>query len=394
MTTIDSSGFHRSRLDERVANLVSAMQAIFGTDIDVSPESPDGQMLGIFAEAVSDLDQLAETIFNGRSPSGAQGAGLSRLALLNGVTRKGPQYSTTSIVVTGTIGTVVPAGSLIATDALLPLVPLATFQTTTDLTLVDDGGHVVGTATGQVRASVTGPVHGAAGRINVIKTVISGWTGASNPSSATLGSDVETDADLRTRRRASVALPSQGILDGLYAALSQLPTVAHVALHENSTDAIIPLKGGTLAPHAIQAILDGGLDADIASTLWLKKSLGVTMVGATTGVVTDSQGNPQTMRWDTPGEVDIYVTVTLGTAVSGPTKTDIRNAIVAWGGANSQIGQDVPWYQLAVPINEIPGLNVASVTLGRAPSPTGTVNLTINFDEMPSWASANVVVLP
>lgn len=391
MTTIDILGFHRTRLDERMASLVSALQAIFG-DIDVGAESPDGQLLGIFAEAISDLDQLAETIFNGRSPSGAQGAALARLALLNGVTRKGASYSTAPITLTGVIGTLVPAGSLIATGSTPPVV----FQTTADLTLVDDGGHIYGAVTGQVRATLPGPLLGV--DISHIQTVISGWTGASNATPAAIGTDIETDAALRARRLASVALPSQGILDGLFAALAAVPGVTHLAVYENPTDAVIgppTIKGGTLAPHAIQAIVDGSGDpVKIAEALWLKKSLGVTQVGAVSRDFIDTQGFPHTMSWDIPVPVIPYVIIWLDASVGPTTKGKISQAVADWGVANAQIGKDIVFSQLYTPINSIPGLSVFSLFLGRAPGPTLSANLVINFNEIAQWDATNVLVLP
>src|SRR6185369_16646981 len=332
--------------------------------------SPDGQLIGVFAEMIADSDALAEAVFNGRSAAGARGAALARLALLNGVIKKGAQFSTVPIVLTGTTGTVIPAGSLIATLETDPNVVPSVFATTTTLTLVS------GTASGTAQATTAGPVHAAATKLSVPLTVISGWTGVSNPVDATLGSFQETDLELRSRRAASVALPSQGILDGLFAALSQVANVDHVAVYENPDDTV---DGNGLPPHSINAIVDGGSAADIAQAMWIKKSLGVTQVGAVTQDVTDTQGRTHTMRWDVPLPTNVYVVVTMAAAVGAATKTAIQNAIADDGTATATIGGDVIWARLFVPISTVPGVinSVVSVFLGSAPGPTSEANLII-----------------
>lgn len=386
-TSIDDTGYHRTRLDEYLANLTSAFQGIYGTDVDVSSSSPDGQWLGVLAEAFADFDELLEAVYNGRSAGGARGAALARLSLLNGVIKKPASFATVPITLSGTPGTVVTDGALIATD---DTDPPDVFQVNGPLTI---GGG--GTVTGTARASVIGSApRAASGHLTVIQTVISGWTAATNTADATIGSETETDPDLRIRRRASVALPSQGILDGTFAALDQLTGVQHVVVYENPESTPKALKGGTLIGHAIQVIIDGGDPADIANAIWLKKSVGVTQVGATSQDITDTQGQTQTMRWDAPIGVPVYVTITLSEAVGGATKTAIQDALVAWGTANSNIGQDVIWSQLFGPINQTPGLSVLALYLDRTPSPAVQTSLVINFDEIARWADVRIIVNP
>jgi uncharacterized phage protein gp47/JayE len=385
--TIDDTGFHRDRLDQIVADLTASFQSIYGSDIDVSPDSPDGQLIGILAEMVSDAQQMAESVYNALAPAGATGAALARLALLNGVIRKPAQFSTSSVSLTGTPGTVVPAGSLIgSSDVNNP----ATFATDSTLT-IGSTGVVIGTAT----ATTPGPINAAAGTLTKVQTVINGWVAVTNTSAASPGTLAETDPALRVRRAQSVALPSQGITDGMFAALLQVANVTAVAVYENFLDTPISMHGGgTLAPHAIQAIVEGGDPIDIATTIWNEKSQGVTLVGAQTQAITDSQGTSQTIRFDRPTEADIFVTVQLTQAVGSATKTAIINAIVAFGQANAAIGKDIIWSQLFIPINSIPGLSVNSVFLGLAASPTAQVNLTIPFNALPTWNAANIVVTP
>lgn len=379
MSEILDTGFVRTRLDERLATLEAAVRGIFGADIDLSAESPDGQLLGVFAEAIADCDELAEAVYNARSAAGARGAGLSRLVKLNGVTRKSSQFSTATVTLGGTPGIVIPAGSLVGNS----IDPTVVFETVGSNTI---GGG--GTVNASMRATVAGPLRANAGTLTAVITVISGWNTAVNGLDAALGTNGEPDPALRLRRSASVALPSQGILDGLYAALVGVEDVTRVAVYENPTD-IVDENG--LPRHSINVIVQGGTEADIAFAIWLKKSVGVTQVGSVTHDVVDVQGISHTMRFDRPIDAPIWISIQTVNALGIETATIIQDAIIAWGDANSKIGGDVIWSQLFIPINTVPGLDILNVFVGLAPSPDLQANVSIPFNALASWVRENIV---
>ncbi len=396
MSTIDGTGFHKTSRAQRLSDLRGAFVAIYGTDISIEPGTPDGDWLVEQASRISDADDLLEQIYLMRSPSAAAGAVLSRLALLTGVQRKPAQFSTAPVTLGGTPGTVIPIGSLVGSDGL-DQSGKNTWATTAAYTI---GGG--GTVTGQVIAQTSGPVLAQAGHINIVKSVIAGWTSVTNTADATPGTLVENDAQLRVRRTASVALPSQGLVDSMYSALSQLDNVRSVAVYENFTETT---DANGLPPHSIKAILDGGLDADIAQTMWLRKGQGCTLKGAQTYTITDAQGRPQIMRWDRPIGVDVYIIVNLETPVGTDIHDAIINNLVAWGtgtltdangntvSAGSQIGRNVIWSQLFVPLNMTAVLDVGSLYLGSEPSPTHQSNLVIPFNSVARWHPENITVI-
>ena len=77
MTQLTNSGFVRTRLDEREEQLKAAAQAIFGNDMDLGSDTMDGQHIGLFAERIADLDELAEAVWNSFDPDGAKGQSLA-----------------------------------------------------------------------------------------------------------------------------------------------------------------------------------------------------------------------------------------------------------------------------------------------------------------------------
>jgi len=400
MSTIDETGFTRTRLDERLAQLEADARSIFGADIDLGVESPDGQFLGVLAEGFADVDELIETVYNGLSPRGAAGAMLSRIVELNGITRREGGYSSATVRCAGTVGTVIPAGSLVAHSANGAIV----FQTIAEATIA-----AVGYVDVSMLATEKGALAAEIGTITKILTVVSGWQTATNSAArAVVGSAVETDFALRARRTASVAFPSQSIADGMAAALADLDTVAHVKVYENESSVAWDPDGGTeMEPHSMLAVVDGGTAAEIADVLWRKRSLGVTMLGSEEEDVTDAAGIDHTMRWDEPSESLIYITAELSQVVSSTVSDAISAALESWGNGvatlaypiarDANIGEEVVLTQMYGVIYSVLGEQAAGVTvdaikIGIAPGPTLSVDIVIAYDAIARFSADRVVV--
>ncbi len=66
-----------------------------------------------------------------------------------------------------------------------------------------------------------------------------------------------------------------------------------------------------LPPHSVEVLVQNGTDADIALAVWKSVGAGTAMYGNQTTVITDTQGNSQTVKWSRPTAVPIYVTATV-----------------------------------------------------------------------------------
>ncbi|MHB0973966.1 MAG: baseplate J/gp47 family protein [Thiobacillus sp.] len=381
MTQLTSQGFTRSRLDERLSALQDAVRAIFGPNINIDPDTIDGQTLGVFAESISNLDQLAEDVYHSFNPQSATGVALSRLVQLNGISRIEGTYSTVDLLCVGQQGTFIPAGSLVKSTATN-----ATFQTIADATVPDAGQIVVA-----AKASVKGAVLAPAGTLTTIDTPIFGWQTVSNALDAVPGRDEETDEQLRMRRRASTSTSGQAILDALYGALTNIPEVLQARVYENDQDAV---DANGLPPHSIYCIVEGGADADILDTIWLKKTAGTTTHGTTTGAVVDSMGNLHTLKFSRPVDVNVWLTVNLHTRAGWPTDgaQRIKDALTAWAVANQSIGEEVIQSRLFDPINSVAGHSIDSLYIGTAAGPTGAANIAVPFDGLSRFDSGRIVV--
>ena len=385
---ISSEGFKRKRLDLLLDELNDEVKSIFGENFNVSPESPDGQINGVISESNANLWEIAEEAYNAFNPSAATGVTLSNLVQLNGIVRSQATSSRANLTITGTASTLIPLGSLISTSD------------TDDQFLTEEDLILDGSGNGTVFASavVTGPINALAGTLTVIDTPITGWDTVTNISDAIVGTDEETDVELRVRREQSVARNAQAIIDAIFAEVRAVLGVTQVTVLENDTNTGPDANG--LPAHSIHVIAVGGIDADIAEAIFLKKTLGATPFGTTTVQVNDDQGIPHDISFSRPTEIDIYIIVNLTIFSNYPVTgdNDIKQAIVDYAngdlivGRDFNLGDDVIHSELYTPINIIQGHTVDSLFIGISPAPGGSADISIAVTEISNFTIANITV--
>lgn len=122
MAGLTTQGFQAKQQSEIIEEIQNSLRTAFGTNINLLPESVFGQLIGIFSEREALLWQLAEAVYTSQYPAGAEGASVDNILALNNLTRLPASASRTApdtetlygLVVKGTPGTVVTAGSLIS----------------------------------------------------------------------------------------------------------------------------------------------------------------------------------------------------------------------------------------------------------------------------------------
>ncbi|WP_432212778.1 hypothetical protein, partial [Pseudomonas aeruginosa] len=93
MGQLTDKGYVGQRLDSILEELDRGFRAIYGNDIDLAPDSPDGQMLGLIAQIRADLEELGEAIYRALDPDHASGAWLEQRAAYAGLLRRRARYS-------------------------------------------------------------------------------------------------------------------------------------------------------------------------------------------------------------------------------------------------------------------------------------------------------------
>lgn len=381
------TGFNRKRLNTILEELNREVQSVFGENINLSPQSPDGQINGIVSEAYADLWELAEESYNAFNPSSVTGLSLGNLVQINGISRLQATFSTVTLTVSGVSGTIIPAGSLVSTaDSSVD------FETVAAATIASGGSIEV-----EATATASGPLEAAIGTVTVIGTPVTGWSSVTNLAAATLGTDEENDSDLRARRARSVASASQAIIDAIFSAVSNIDGVTQTVVLENDTNST---DANGLPPHSFHVIVAGGLDNDIVQAIWIKKPAGITSFGTTTSTAVDVQGISHDVSFSRPTIIPIYVEVEVTKFAEYPSNGDelIKQAIVDYAngdlveGRGFSLSDDIIYTRLYTPINSVPGHEIDSLTIGIAPSPTGTVNIAIAIDEIGAFEVDNITV--
>lgn len=381
--TVTAAGISAPTYSDILASLHASAQAIFGVDIYLQPDSQDGQLLAIFARAIHDANQTAIAVYNSFSPSTAQGAALSSAVRINGLTRLVASNSQAALLLGGTVGTVITNGAV--SDAAGNLWKLPASVT------IPISGSISVTAT----CATAGAVAAWPGTLTQIATPTSGWATATNPAAADTGAPVETDAALRVRQAASVALPALTPLAATVAAVEALTGVVQVAPYENPTGGV---DANGLPAHSISLVVEGGDLGQIAAAIASKKTPGCATYGTTSETVIDSVGVPHTINFFVPTAIPIVATVTIH-ALSGYTSavaSAIQSAVSAY--INSlPIGQSVFLARLYLPAQLFGGtgsgtFELVSVTIAASPASPTAADVAIAFNAMATCVPASVTV--
>ena len=382
MSTLDSTGFTRTRLDERLLQLIAAMRAIFGEDLDLDPDTIDGQTIGIFSESISDTDQLIEDVYHGFNPQTATGTALSHIVQFNSIKRISGAFSTVILRCIGTEGTLIPANSLVRSE-----VTNTQFQTIADA-IIGAAGFVDIPSQSALQGFYPAP----ANTITKIDSPIFGWLTCSNLLDAITGRFEETDSELRIRRRVSTSTAGTNTIDSIYGTLRQLPNVLQARVYENELDTFQPVTN--LPPHSIYCIVEGGAVSEIALSIWQKKSAGSSMFGLINQVIQDSQNNPHNIKFSRPFYADVFIVINLSIRPGWPSDgtSRIKAALSAWGLANQEIGEELVQSRLFDPANTVPGHSIADMFIGLAAAPNSENNIPVAFDFLIRIDTSRIVV--
>ena len=335
---IDSNGLQIQSLQDIINEILNGtadypgMYQIYGANINVAPNSPDGQMINIVAQAKLDMLEFIAEVYASFDPAQAVGVSLDERCAINGVFREAGTYTVTPVSVTTTQAVTLPG---------LDLYPTAPF------TVADGAGNqfqllvttaigAAGTTVCSFQAAVLGAVLTTLNTITNIATPTLGVSGVNNPSAATtVGITEETDYNLRIRRANSVALPSKGYLQGLYGGLIDVAGVTSVLVLENTTNST---DGNGIPAHSIWCVVAGGTNADIANVIYLKRNAGCGMKGAVTVVITQVDLTTFTVKFDRPTTERLYVQLDIH-AVTGSLPGDAYVQAQLVAGLAFAIGQ-------------------------------------------------------
>ena len=320
---LTAAGLQIATVTEIVSSLVAGLQAIYGTDINIESNSPDGQKVNLFAQACIDQLELLMAVFASFDPDSVTGILADKRFALNGITRIAGTYTYTPVLVT--------------VDRNVNLIGLDTDPTGATVFKASDGVNqyylvnsatfTTGSTSASFRAVDLGAVLVSLNTITIISTVTLGVTAINNPVAATsLGTDEETDVQFKIRRIRSFYLPAVGPADAVLAAILNVSGVTDAYVYENATDS----PAGSVPANSLWCIVEGGTDADVAQAIYTKKAPGCGLYGTGASVViTRTQGNSITITFDRTLTENLYVHFYLTPRIAGTIfdETYIKNTL-------------------------------------------------------------------
>ena len=390
---VTPTGFNRKPLNIILEERKAELKNIFGENLDLTAESPDGEIVGVYAEAEADIWEIAEACYNAFDPDSAVRDQLSVLMTLSGIERLEEAGGTMFQEFTGVSGTLILSGSLIKLDSITG--SDLQFETLTNITIPPSGSIVA-----QIQCTTFGPISVAIGTANVIETPVSGWASTTNVTEATGGTFEETDPAARSRRKRSVALSATNILDAIFANIANIDGVTGTVVLENKTgvtDANLTL------PYSIHAIVEGGTDSQVATAIFQKLNGGCNMTGDVSVDIIDDQGFPQPFLFSRPTAIPIFVVINITVGSGYPATGDdlIKQAVVDYSAgefpcSNTDgfgIGDDVINNELFIPATlATTGYKVNSVETGLTLGGADTSDIPIALTEKSEWSILNIQV--
>lgn len=387
-------GFVLKRQSDIIDELNNAWRAAFGQDLDVSADTPNGQIIGIMSTPIAQAWLLGQSCYDAFNPNTAFGISLSNVIQINYLERQEPSQSEVEVTLTGTPGTVISAAtSIIQTnDTGNPFI----FQS--DITIPGSGTIDV-----QALSQQFGPISAPAGTLTVIATPIPGWFTVNNAQDATLGRTQETDPQVRVRRQNSTTFQTQNIEDAQLTAILSVNGVLDARVYVNDTD---NTDSNGLVPHSTAAVVNGGDETDIANAIKNNFCSSIPTNGNISVLLPNSAGILQPILFFRPQLLDIHIQIEVTPLVGFPQDGlfQIEQAVFDFtkgfdsctgedtGTPAFNIGEDVIVSQLFTPINTVPNQSVQQITLGIG-SPSGTTDIPIPFDGLSSFNIDNIVAV-
>lgn len=301
--TINENGLLIDEFSTIYNRLADKFKLIYGQDINLEQNSPDGQLLGIITNEIYDLQTLILHIYNSFDPDLAQGVELNKLLKLIAQSRRSSTKSIVDITIVANANVTLPADYTIIDENKNEWIINAETTLTT------------GTHTVSFNAVNFGAIEASANTINEVVTVFPEITSVNNVSSAQVGRDEESDVLLRKRRNNLLESNSKSTIAGIYSKLFLLENVLDAKVHDNSSDEYDATLD--VDAHTLWVIVDGGAVDEIAKIIAEEKTQGCGLKGniEATYVETFLKSDGTTrlyyheVKFDRPTQTNIYISL-------------------------------------------------------------------------------------
>lgn len=350
-------------------------------NLNIEPSTPQGQIITaiteMFVQAQSDITEFANIFVNG-------GTGIWLDAYCKtyyGIIRKTASKGSVTALISGTIGTIIPAGFTAKSGDY-------EFETISEY-IIASGGNVYA----ELFAKDDGDFSVNVDTLTTIITPVPGVERITNPYESVSGSDTETDNELRLRAKNSLTYRATSIFDGMLAQILQLSGVSKIAGYENNTKNSVSYKGIMLEPNSIAVVVKGGDLQAIGKVMLENKTVGADVMGdIDINVYEEISKQTSTMRIYRPTQVALKAE--LQVAINNLTTQDyaeqLKNQIMSIIDAYDINDEIIP-FQVASSLS-LMNVKLVDFKMGLV-SATATYNpIQLNFTDEATISPANIVV--
>ena len=303
--TINENGLLIDEFSTIYNRLADKFKLMYGQDINLEQNSPDGQLLGIITNEIYDLQTLILHIYNSFDPDLAQGVELNKLLKLIAQTRRASTKSIVDITIVANANVTLPSDYTIIDENKNEWVINA------ETTLIS-GTNII-----SFNAVNFGAIEASANTINDVVTVFPEIISVNNALPAKVGRDEESDVLLRKRRNNLLSVNSNSTIAGIYSKLFLLDTVTDAVIYENATDDYDALKD--LNAHTLWCIIDGGSIDEITKIIATDKTIGTDLKGTVSNnyveIFLKADGTTRALthivKFDRPTEIPLYIKLTV-----------------------------------------------------------------------------------
>ena len=298
---IDANGFKAESFTEILTRLSNGLKNIYGQDINLDQDSPDGQQLGIQANIISDFQDLALYIYNSMDPDLADGANFDKLLKLLARTRLPSSRSTVDIEMVLNKTVSIPASYTIK-DLNNQNWIIGTAQT------LDAGTHLV-----SFYSEDWGNITAEPNTINEQVTILTEVVSINNPESAISGRDEESIVQVRERRNKILEINASSTIGSIIGKILDLNGVIDAVPYENMTKIYDPVRD--IQPNSYWIVVKGGDIAQISEIIAKDKTGGTGLKGQVETVYIEKfvrkDGSVREfyhdVKFDRPTEVSIHI---------------------------------------------------------------------------------------
>ena len=213
-------------------------------------------------------------------------------------------------------------------------------------------------AYGVYNAVIPGPEFVEIGALNEIVTNVNGLDHIVNYATGITGKEVESDTELRIEKNSRQKMAS-GNERAIENAIRKLPGVLYCRVYSNRSR---EEKDGR-PPNSFEAIVTGGVEHEIAETIFKKGPGGIQPFGNTTVQVTDTEGFEWDIGFSRPENRYVWIKIAYEKNPEEPFPLNgeemIKDRIDEWGIKNQGVGVDLFFQKLNTPIYGVPGIGWA-----------------------------------